>query len=94
MTQHTVETPSASDIPENVMFLAQSGTQNDFYQTIIDLKTNEMVVLRYSRTMLRKVYRTGIELNPEDYKDSVVEGTDAHFGNQTERSNSRDLEED
>ena len=92
MTQHTVEAPPNVNVPENVLFLAQSGTQNDLFQTVIDLKNNEMVVLRYSRTMLTKVYRTGITVNPDDYRKRVLKGSDAPSGNRKSKSSSKNQE--
>jgi hypothetical protein len=94
MTQHTVEAPPNVNVPENVLFLAQSGTQNDLFQTVIDLKNNEMVVLRYSRTMLTKVYRTGIMVNPGDYRERVLKGSDAPFGNRMSKSSSQNQDDD
>ena len=80
MSQHTVQAPANVNVPEKVLFLSQSGTQSDLFQTVVDLKNNELVVLKYSGMILNRVYRTGIEVDPDDYQGRVIQGTDAPFG--------------
>ncbi len=78
-TQTIVNAPSSVNIPNNAMFISQSGTESDLMQTLIDLKNNEMVVITYSSARLTNVIRTGIFLNPKDYKQFRIIGTDAPF---------------
>ena len=79
ITQYTVEPPPNVDVPENAVFIAQSGTQTDLMQTVIDLDNGEMVVLSYRSHGLISVIRTGIYLNPKDYKNKAIVATDAPF---------------
>jgi len=79
ITQTIVEAPSNVNMPKNALFISQSGTESNLLQTLIDLDNNEMVVLTYNIADLINVTRTGIFLNPDDYKHSVVKETDAPF---------------
>jgi len=79
MTQSVVEAPSSVNMPKKVLFISQSGTESNMLQTLIDLKNNEMVVLTYSYANIINITRTGIYLNPDDYKNRQVKGTDAPF---------------
>lgn len=79
ITQTIVEAPSNVNMPKNAFFISQSGTESNLLQTLIDLENNEMVVLTYNYADLINVTRTGIFLNPNDYKHYVVKGTDAPF---------------
>lgn len=93
MTQTIVSAPSSVDMPENALFISQSGTESSLMQTLIDLKNNEMVVLTYNYADLVNVTRTGIFLNPEDYKHTVVKGTDAPFKEEVEPPKPKEKEE-
>lgn len=84
ITQTVVEAPSRINMPKNALFISQSGTESNVLQTLIDLENNEMVVLTYNHANLMNVTRTGIFLNPKDYKHSVVKGTDAPFEEEVE----------
>ncbi|PKQ65523.1 hypothetical protein BZG02_00515 [Labilibaculum filiforme] len=86
MTQTIVEVPANVNLPKKALFLSQSGTESNLLQTLIDLENNEMVVLTYNNAYIINVTRTGIFLNPEDYKQFKVIGTDAPF--------KRDVEEE
>ncbi|RUT73542.1 hypothetical protein [Ancylomarina longa] len=79
MTQTVVETPSSVNMPKKALFISQSGTESNLLQTLIDLENNEMVVLTYSDVNVINITRTGIYLNPDDYKNKQVKGTDAPF---------------
>jgi hypothetical protein len=80
-TQYTVDAPATVDVPENVLFLGQSGTQDDLYQTVIDLRNNEIVILQYGSGYLDRVFRTGMKANPKDYANNNVLSTDVPFKN-------------
>jgi hypothetical protein len=84
ITQHTVVAPSNVDLPKEVLVIAQSGTESTVMQTVIDLSNNEMVILSYSRLMLDNVIRTGITVNPDDYRNRKVSSTDAPFHREEE----------
>ena len=86
--QYTIEPHSDVDIPENVLFIAQSGTQDSMFQTLIDLENNEMVVLEYSSGILSIVYHTGITLDPDHYINLQIEGTDAPHKNKDVKDSS------
>lgn len=79
ITQYTVEPPPNVNLPKQALFISQSGTQNYLMQTIIDLENNEMVILSYTSNVLTNLIRTGIFLNPDDYKENCLKGTDAPF---------------
>ena len=93
ITQTVVEAPSRINIPKNALFISQSGTESNVLQTLIDLENNEMVVLTYNHSNLINVTRTGIILNPNDYKHSVVKGTDAPFEEEVEPPKPATVEE-
>lgn len=76
-TQYTVEVPEGVEVPTNIQFVAQSGTQDYLYQTVIDLDNNELVILRYNSSNLSTVYRTKMYVNPEEYKTNTYQSTDA-----------------
>ena len=78
-TQHTVNVPEEVDLPEKILFLAQSGTSLSLFQTVIDLENNELVVLEYSGDVLSRVYRTGIIVDPNDYIGKKISSTDAPY---------------
>ncbi|RXQ95858.1 hypothetical protein EO244_06000 [Ancylomarina salipaludis] len=88
--QYTVQVPQSVDMPKKVLFLSQSGTQSSLYQTVIDLENNEMVILEFASSRLSIVYRTGVILDPKDYRGMKVEGTDAPTKSE---SDSKDLNE-
>lgn len=94
MTQTIVDAPSSVNMPKNAMFISQSGTESNLMQTLIDLKNNEMVVMTYNYADLINVTRTGIFLNPEDYKQFKIIGTDAPFKKEVEEEKVKPLEED
>lgn len=80
--QETVDVPEDVDAPERIIFVAQSGTADSLYQTVIDLENNELVVLRYvgtgvRATKLTAVVRTGIILDPATVLR--ISATDAPF---------------
>jgi len=79
MTQTVVKPPANVNVPEHALFISQSGTESYVSQTLIDLKNNEMVVLTYNHSDLVNITRTGIFLNPNDYKGKRIKGTDAPF---------------
>lgn len=76
-TQYTVTTPPSVDAPKQILVIGQSCTQNALYQTVIDLKDNEVVILEYINGYLRTVIRTQMKANPDDYKGRAVQATDA-----------------
>ena len=74
----------ATQLPQNAKLISQSGTQLDLFITLIDLDTNELVIVRYGlkRTMtftpdyeLKQVIRTGIKMNP--MLQGFVQGQDS-----------------
>ncbi|MDQ2177638.1 hypothetical protein [Marinifilum sp. D714] len=79
MTQTIVTPPANVNVPKNAFFISQSGTENTIMQTIIDLENNEMVVLTYNYANIANVTRTGIYLNPDDYRNMKIVGTDAPY---------------
>lgn len=79
MTQTVVKPPSNVNVPKNALFISQSGTESNMMQTLIDMDNNEMVVLTYNLSNLINVARTGIFLNPGDYKNRKLKGSDAPF---------------
>jgi hypothetical protein len=93
ITQTIVEAPSNVNMPKNALFISQSGTESNLLQTLIDLENNEMVVLTYNYADLINVTRTGIFLNPNDYKHSVIKGTDAPFEEEVEPPKTTTIEE-
>jgi hypothetical protein len=94
MTQTIVSPPSNVNVPKNALFISQSGTENALMQTIIDLNNNEMVVLTYSYATIINVTRTGVYLNPEDYKGLKRIGTDAPIIEDKEEENKINAIED
>ena len=84
ITQTTVTPPPNVNVPKHAVFISQSGTQDYLMQTVLDLKNNEMVVLSYN--YLSTVIRTGIYLNPDDYKGGQLIGTDAPFKEEVEEN--------
>ena len=94
MTQTIVKPPSNVNVPEHALFISQSGTQNALMQTIIDLENNEMVVLTYNYTTIENVTRTGVFLNPEDYKNREQVGTDAPFRENDDEDDDKTAQED
>ncbi len=75
--QYTVNVPAGVEVPKNILFVAQSGTQDYLYQTVVDLDNNELVILRYSSANLSTVYRTKMFVNPEDYRGVKLQTSDA-----------------
>ncbi|MDQ1770956.1 hypothetical protein GQR60_07235 [Labilibaculum sp. A4] len=86
ITQTTVTPPPNVNVPKHAVFISQSGTQDYLMQTVLDLKNNEMVVLSYNYNYLSTVIRTGIYLNPDDYKGGQLIGTDAPFKEEVEEN--------
>ncbi len=78
-SQKTIEVPENVNLPQKVLFLAQSGTTTSLFQTVIDLENNELVVLEYFASTLYRVYRTGLIVDPNDYKNYQISSTDAPF---------------
>lgn len=93
ISQHTVSAPGYIDLPEKVLFLAQSGTQDAMFQTVIDLENNELVVLEYNNNILFRVYRTGIQADPRNYRNFGILGTDAPFDSEDD-DQQQDVEEE
>lgn len=84
LTAHTQTTGKTPPIPQNAKLISQSCTQTDLFITLIDLDTNEMVIVRYGikKVMswtpdyeLVQVIRTGIKLNPQ--LQGFVQGQDS-----------------
>ncbi len=84
MTQTIVSPPANVNVPKNALFISQSGTEHAIMQTIIDLDNNEMVVLTYNYANIANVTRTGIYLNPNDYRNMKIVGTDAPYSKEEE----------
>ncbi|RKE03919.1 hypothetical protein [Marinifilum flexuosum] len=84
MTQTIVTPPANVNVPKNALFISQSGTENSLMQTVIDLENNEMVVLTYSYANIENVTRTGVYLNPDDYRNMKIVGTDAPYSKEEE----------
>ncbi|NOU61363.1 hypothetical protein [Marinifilum caeruleilacunae] len=93
MTQTIVTPPANVNVPKNALFISQSGTENAIMQTIIDLENNEMVVLTYSYANIENVTRTGVYLNPDDYRNMKIVGTDAPFAEEEEETKPPQQEE-
>ncbi len=81
-SQKTIEVPENVNLPKKILFLAQSGTMTSLFQTVIDLENNELVVLEYYANTLYRVYRTGLIVDPNDYKNHQISSTDAPFEKQ------------
>ncbi|PXX99087.1 hypothetical protein DF185_14505 [Marinifilum breve] len=84
MTQTIVTPPANVNVPKNALFISQSGTESTLMQTVIDLENNEMVVLTYSYANIENVTRTGVYLNPDDYRNMKIVGTDAPYSKKEE----------
>ena len=86
LSQSVVIPPANVNVPKHAIFISQSGTEVFLMQTILDLENNEMVVLTYKYDDLIRVIRTGVLLNPEDYKNRNIKGTDAPVGEDSDNS--------
>jgi hypothetical protein len=75
--QTTVAVDDDIDLPQRILLIAQSGTQKSLFQTVIDLDSNELVLLEYFGDRLSRVYRTGVQTFPEYY--SSIMTSDAPF---------------
>lgn len=76
MTQTVIVPPKNVKLPKNAIFISQSGTSDNLMQTVLDLDSNEMVVLVYNSRTITDVIRTGVHLSPDDYKGKKIVGTD------------------
>ncbi|MFP4544509.1 MAG: hypothetical protein ACLFQU_09760 [Candidatus Kapaibacterium sp.] len=75
--RYSSEPPDRAKIPKSVKFIAQSGTSHSLFQTVIDIDSREIVILEYYNGELRRVYRPGMKINPEDYGFNDILSTDA-----------------